>query len=118
MPDDEWLHTVGPKGWIVCIVSLFRDSDRFPVKVVLKDVVPFYLCLKADRPRREESDQIIDWLVLTADEWHNIAFRVYRVEGETGDSQDEVDPSLQGPSEQPETGKSTKAKVTKKDNSS
>jgi hypothetical protein len=75
----EGTRLVGYQG---SIVSLFRDADRFPAKVVLKDVVPFYLCLQEDRPRREESDQIIDWLVLTADEWHNIAFRVYRVEDE------------------------------------
>lgn len=68
-------------GYQGAIVSLFRDADRFPTKVVLKDVVPFYLCLDDDRPKRVEGNQIIDWLVLTADEWHNIAFRVYRVEG-------------------------------------
>lgn len=65
-------------GYQGTVVSLFRDSDRFPSKVVLKDVVPFYLHMEEGGPRREETDQLIDWLVITASDWHNIAFRVYR----------------------------------------
>jgi hypothetical protein len=30
-------------------------------------------------PLRTESDQIIDRLVLSADEWHNVAFKVFQV---------------------------------------
>lgn len=63
-------------GYQGTVDSLFRDADRFPVKVVLRDVVSFYLRLGENGPDREESDQPIDWLVLTADDWHNIAFRV------------------------------------------
>lgn len=65
-------------GYRGTVDALFRDGDRFPTKVVLKAVVPFYLELGEDGPRRVESDQLIDWLVLRADDWHNIAFRVFR----------------------------------------
>lgn len=74
---EEGRRVLGYQG---VIVSLFRDVDRFPSKVVLRDAVPFYIELEEERPRRVEGTQIIDWLVLTADEWHNIAFRVYRLE--------------------------------------
>lgn len=66
-------------GYQGTVDSLFRDEDRFPAKVVLKDVVPFYLVLSGDGPRRNEADQLIDWLVLRAEDWHNIAFRVYQL---------------------------------------
>lgn len=66
-------------GYQGTVDSLFRDEDRFPAKVVLKDVVPFYLTLGVDGPKRNEADQWIDWLVLRADDWHNIAFRVYQL---------------------------------------
>jgi hypothetical protein len=65
-------------GYQGTVVSLFRDSDRYPSKVVLKDVVPFYLHMEEGGPRREETDQLIDWLVVTAPDWHNIAFKVFR----------------------------------------
>lgn len=66
-------------GYQGTVDSLFRDEDRFPSKVVLKDVVPFYLILGEDGPKRSEADQWIDWLVLGAEDWHNIAFRVYQL---------------------------------------
>lgn len=67
-------------GYQGTVVSLFRDEDRYPSKVILKDVAPFYLKLDDDAPRRHETTETIDILVLTSAEWHNIAFRVYRVE--------------------------------------
>ncbi|HEX8626352.1 MAG TPA: hypothetical protein VF782_14920 [Allosphingosinicella sp.] len=75
-------HEKSLLGYQGAVVSLQYDENRYPAKVVLKDVVPFYLNLSADGPQREESKQPIHWLVLSADEWHNIAFKVFRVEGE------------------------------------
>lgn len=72
----EGTRFVGYQG---TVDSLFRDDDRFPTKVVLKDVVPFYLELGDDSPVRKEAKQVIDWLVITADDWHNIAFRVFQL---------------------------------------
>ncbi|HTU09859.1 MAG TPA: hypothetical protein VMG08_03085 [Allosphingosinicella sp.] len=66
-------------GYEGTVDSLFRDGDRFPAKVVLKDVVAFYLTLGDDGPERKETDQFIDWLILSAGDWHNIAFRVYQL---------------------------------------
>lgn len=79
-------------GYQGTVDSLFRDEDRFPSKVVLKDVVPFYLTLGEDGPKRNEADQWIDWLVLRADDWHNIAFRVYQLV----DDQVAVPPQIDG----------------------
>lgn len=72
----EGSRLVGYQG---TVDSLFRDDDRFPTKVVLRDVVSFYLTFGADGPKREEVGQLIDWLVLRAEDWHNIAFRVFRI---------------------------------------
>lgn len=47
-------------GYQGTVVSLFRDPDRFPNKIVLKDVVPFYLHMAPNGPRRQETDQPID----------------------------------------------------------
>jgi hypothetical protein len=69
-------------GYQGTIVSIVHDDDRYPKKLVLKDVVPFYLKLGDAAPARIESKQPIDWITLTADDWHNVAFRVFRVEGE------------------------------------
>lgn len=66
-------------GYQGTVDSLFRDENRFPTKVVLRDVVPFYLALDETGPTRHESNQVIDWLVLKADDWHNIAFRIFQV---------------------------------------
>lgn len=70
-------------GYQGTVASLFRDGDRYPNKVVLKDVAPFYLEMSDDGPVRHESDESIDWIALSSDDWHNIAFRVYRVENIT-----------------------------------
>lgn len=66
-------------GYQGVVDSLFRDDDRFPCKVVLKDVVPFYINFTADEPIRQDTNQVIDWLVLHSGDWHNIAFRVYQL---------------------------------------
>ncbi len=66
-------------GYQGTVASLFRDGDRYPIKVILRDVVPFYLHLGDDAPKRIETDQLIDWLALSATDWHNIAFRVFRL---------------------------------------
>jgi hypothetical protein len=73
---EEGKRLVGYQG---TVDSLFRDADRFPTKVVLKEVAPFYLDLSEDSLDRRETDQVIDWLVLTADDWHNIAFRAFQL---------------------------------------
>ncbi|MCC6924800.1 hypothetical protein [Novosphingobium sp.] len=73
-------------GYQGTVDSLFRDEDRFPTKVVLKDVVPFYLKVGEDGPERTEADQWIDWLVLRSEDWHNIAFRVYQLIDDQQDS--------------------------------
>jgi len=80
-------------GYQGTIVSLFRDADRYPTRVVLKDVVPFYLKIDDDGPKREETDQLIDWLVLSAGDWHNIAFRVFRFE-DRDEVSERMDPPL------------------------
>ena len=67
-------------GYQGTVVSLFRDDDRYPSKVILKDVAPFYLEIGDEQPTRRELKESIDWLTLAADDWHNIAFRVYRLE--------------------------------------
>lgn len=66
-------------GYEGTVASLHRDPDRYPVRVVLKDVVPFYFELKGTSPERVETDQLIDWLVLAASDWHNIAFRIFQL---------------------------------------
>lgn len=70
-------------GYQGTVDSLFRDSDRFPSKVILRDAVPFYLDLIDGGPKRIESSQLIDWLVISADDWHNVAFRVFQVVDES-----------------------------------
>lgn len=66
-------------GYQGTVDSLFRDDDRFPTKVVLREVAPFYLLLDPQGPTRVEGDQQIDWIVLRAEDWHNIAFRVFQL---------------------------------------
>lgn len=66
-------------GYQGTVDSLFRDEDRFPAKIVLKDAVPFYLKFGSDGPERKEAGQVIDWIVLRADDWHNVAFRVFQL---------------------------------------
>lgn len=66
-------------GYQGTVDSMVRDENRYPSKVILRDVVPFYLSLADPAPTRTESDQIIDRLVLSADEWHNVAFKVFQV---------------------------------------
>jgi hypothetical protein len=67
-------------GYQGTVTSMFRDEDRYPSKVILRDVAPFYLEMGKDGPVRHEADESIDWIALSAEDWHNIAFRVYRVE--------------------------------------
>ena len=43
-------------GYQGTVDSLFRDENRFPEKLVLRDVVPFYLTLDEAGPVRTESD--------------------------------------------------------------
>lgn len=62
------------------VVTIARDSERLPVKVVLKDARPFRISSTMAEERRKEEDMVMDYLVLSAEDWHNIAFRVYRIE--------------------------------------
>lgn len=41
--------------------------------------MPFYLQLDAESPKRIETDQLIEWLALSASDWHNIAFKVFQL---------------------------------------
>lgn len=75
----------GILGYQGTVVSLIRDADRFPVKVVMRNVAIFYLELAGDRPRRREVEESIDWIALSSEEWRNIAFRVILVEEDMGD---------------------------------
>lgn len=74
-------------GYQGTVTSLFRDADRYPSKVILKDVAPFYLEMTDNEPIRHEADETIDWIALSSDDWHNIAFRVYRFENDTDPNQ-------------------------------
>lgn len=62
-------------GYEGVVENLARDADRYPTRVILSDARPFTLTLGKDD--REEIGTEIDWIALSADEWHNIAFRVY-----------------------------------------
>ncbi|SOB87240.1 hypothetical protein SAMN06297144_2367 [Sphingomonas guangdongensis] len=78
------LTKVGEEGRFVgyrgTVASLLRDESRVPDRVVLKNVATFYLDIRSDGPpKRREQPETIDWLVLTAAEWYNIAFRVYEI---------------------------------------
>lgn len=80
-------------GYQGTVVSLIRDADRFPVKVVMRNVAIFYLELSGDKPRRREVGESIDWIALSSDEWRNIAFRVIQVEEDMdGPPPDPADP--------------------------
>jgi hypothetical protein len=81
-------------GYEGTIAALHRDGDGYPDKVVLKDVAPFSLTQK-DGSTREEGPQVIDWLVLSAADWHNIAFRIFRVE--TAQAGSEATPAAPAP---------------------
>lgn len=66
-------------GYQGTVVSLLRDADRFPAKVVLKDVSVFYLTVSNGRLVRRETRETIDWIALAATDWHNIAFKILKV---------------------------------------
>ncbi len=67
-------------GYEGTVVSLLRNADRFPAKVILKDASIFYLTMSDEGPIRRETKGTIDWIALAADEWSNIAFKVFKVE--------------------------------------
>lgn len=66
-------------GYEGTVVSLLRDADRFPAKVILKDASIFYLTMADERPVRRETAGTIDWIALAAEDWYNIAFKVFKV---------------------------------------
>jgi len=66
-------------GYEGTVESLARDGDRYPTKVILRDASIFYLEFTADGPVRHECGNLIDWIVLTSEEWHNIAFQVFEL---------------------------------------
>ncbi|KQT32833.1 hypothetical protein ASG29_14175 [Sphingomonas sp. Leaf412] len=67
-------------GYQGTVVDLIRDADRFPAKVILRDVSMFYLVLRSGGPERREMEGTIDMLAVSKDDWHNIAFRVFQLE--------------------------------------
>lgn len=67
-------------GYEGVVTSLTRDADLLPAKVVLKDVRQFRIKISEPESQRKEQGRPMDYLVLSAADWHNIAFRVYLVE--------------------------------------
>lgn len=86
------LTTIEQEGALIgyqgTVVSLLRDADRFPAKVVLKDASVFRLVMAEGRPMRREAGETIDWIALSAEQWHNIAFKVFKVVDEEGNMGD------------------------------
>jgi hypothetical protein len=86
------LTTIEQEGALIgyqgTVVSLLRDADRFPAKVVLKDASVFRLVMAEGRPLRREAGETIDWIALAADQWRNIAFKVFKVDNEEGNMGD------------------------------
>lgn len=68
-----------PIGYEGTVTSLIRDDDRYPSKVILKDASIFYMSFDTDTTSRIETGETIDWIALESDDWHNIAFQVFRV---------------------------------------
>lgn len=62
-------------GYEGVVENLARDADRLPTSVVLSDARPFKVLLGEES--RQEVGTEIDWIALSASDWHNIAFRVY-----------------------------------------
>lgn len=67
-------------GYQGIVRTLGRDADRFPTRVVLEDATIFYLTFRPSGPERREMPGPIPSIVLSASDWHNIAFRVFRLE--------------------------------------
>ena len=75
-------------GYQGTVASLLRDADRFPAKVVLKDASVTRVVMAEGRPLRREVGETIDWIALSADQWQNIAFKVFKVDNEEGNMGD------------------------------
>lgn len=67
-------------GYEGVVTSLTRDADLLPAKVVLRDVRQFRILISEPGSQRKEEGKPMDYLILNATDWHNIAFRVYLVE--------------------------------------
>lgn len=65
-------------GYQGIVRTLARDADRFPTRVVLEDATIFYLTFRPSGPERREMPDPIPAIVLSAGDWHNIAFRTFR----------------------------------------
>lgn len=65
-------------GYQGTVAAMIPDENRMPTKLVLKDVTMFYLNLEKSGPSRVETKQALSWLTLSASEWHNVAFKIYR----------------------------------------
>lgn len=72
-------HDARAIGYQGTVVSLIRDADRFPTKILLKNVSVFYLDFDGPIPVRKEHADPIDWIALSKDDWDNIAFKVFKV---------------------------------------
>ena len=72
-------HDARSIGYQGTVVSLIRDADRFPAKILMKNVSVFYLDFDGPVPVRKEHADPIDWIALSKDDWDNIAFKVFRV---------------------------------------
>lgn len=79
-------HDARAIGYRGTVVSLIRDADRFPAKVLLRDVSVFYLDFSGAHPRREEHPDPIDWIVLSKEDWDNVAFKVFEVVDDVSDA--------------------------------
>lgn len=66
-------------GYQGTVVSIARDADRLPAKIVLKEAAIFYLDFDGDKPVRREQPDPIDWITLSSADWENVAFQVFEV---------------------------------------
>jgi hypothetical protein len=80
-------------GYEGTLLTLVRDTDRFPAKIVLKDASIFYLEFTESGPERKETGTFIDYIAITVENWHNIAFRVFRLDDDVAVSKSDIPPS-------------------------
>ena len=64
----------GLLGYRGIVESMKHDEDRYPAKLVLIEVNPFYLQFKKTGPYRKEANLEIDRIVLASADWLNVAF--------------------------------------------
>jgi hypothetical protein len=66
-------------GYQGTVKSLVRDADRLPAKIVLQDAYIFTLTVTSHGTTRRENERQMEWITLSATDWHNVAFRVFEL---------------------------------------